>query len=343
MENKKKVLLQFQGLRAVAFLAIFISHSKWGGVISLGPWGVSIFFNLSGFLMMYNYYQHEDSLNVGLKFTFNKIKKLYPLHIITMFIYIFYEVLILKYSIKEVIEISILHSLLIQTYIPYFKIYATLNGLSWYLCASVLSYFMFPIILKHLKKENKNIFKVLISFISIQIIVALFASKFGNESTLDNFSIQWIIYYCPLTRLLDFIIGCCLGILFLEKEKQKEMIVWPVWIFIFISLYFYDYMPEYIKYTLLFEPTTICIIWLVANNQGLTSIILKNRILIKLGDLSPYTFLIHGICIKGSYIILPKLFKGMSSFNIVLVAFILTLILSMAWIKLEKEIFKIKK
>ena len=74
MENKKKVLLQFQGLRAIAFLAIFISHSKWSEVISFGYWGVSIFFHLLGFLMMYNYYQHEDSLKIGLKFPFNKIK-----------------------------------------------------------------------------------------------------------------------------------------------------------------------------------------------------------------------------------------------------------------------------
>lgn len=58
-----------------SFLAIFISHSRWEEFIKLGPWGVSIFFCLSGFLMIYNYYLKKDSLNMGVKFPFARIKK----------------------------------------------------------------------------------------------------------------------------------------------------------------------------------------------------------------------------------------------------------------------------
>lgn len=45
-----------QSLRAIAFLAVFMSHSRLFGLGFLGAWGVSIFFVLSGFLMVYSYY-----------------------------------------------------------------------------------------------------------------------------------------------------------------------------------------------------------------------------------------------------------------------------------------------
>lgn len=41
-----------------------------------------------------------------------------------MFVCIFYEVLILNHSLKNVFGIGILHILLVQAYIQYFKLYA---------------------------------------------------------------------------------------------------------------------------------------------------------------------------------------------------------------------------
>ena len=49
-----------QGLRAIAFLAIFISHAGLGNYGCLGAWGVSVFFLLSGFLMTLSQLNKED-------------------------------------------------------------------------------------------------------------------------------------------------------------------------------------------------------------------------------------------------------------------------------------------
>ena len=49
----KKLISSLQGLRAVAFLCVVISHC---GAPWLGPWAISVFVALSGFLMVCNYY-----------------------------------------------------------------------------------------------------------------------------------------------------------------------------------------------------------------------------------------------------------------------------------------------
>ena len=75
-------LPQFQGLRAVAFMAIFASHLFGFG--ALGAWGVSVFFTLSGFLMVYSHWFQEKEPSFGIRFPREKIRKLYPLHIAAM-------------------------------------------------------------------------------------------------------------------------------------------------------------------------------------------------------------------------------------------------------------------
>ena len=48
----KKLISSLQGLRAVAFLSVILSHC---GAPWLGPWAISVFVALSGFLMTCNY------------------------------------------------------------------------------------------------------------------------------------------------------------------------------------------------------------------------------------------------------------------------------------------------
>ena len=64
--------MSLQGIRAIAFLGIFLYHCE---LIETGPWGVSIFLILSGFLMSYNYYNFFillfDASNNNLVFAFD--------------------------------------------------------------------------------------------------------------------------------------------------------------------------------------------------------------------------------------------------------------------------------
>ena len=106
-----------QGLRAIAFLAIFISHVGFNNLGGLGAWGVSVFFVMSGFLMMNNYIKKNKNPEFGLKFAWNKIKKLYPLHILIMLFAARLDLYLNGNMSKTIFDMGI-HTLLIQTWIP---------------------------------------------------------------------------------------------------------------------------------------------------------------------------------------------------------------------------------
>lgn len=74
-----------QGLRAIAFLCVFFHHSGLGILCTpLGPFGVSVFIVLSGFLMGGKYIANNVELSFNPMFAIKKISQLYPLHIITL-------------------------------------------------------------------------------------------------------------------------------------------------------------------------------------------------------------------------------------------------------------------
>lgn len=346
MKNEK--MNQFQGLRALAIIAIFISHTWLGPFGALGAFGVSIFFVLSGFLMMYNYYPRENDPKFGLAFVWKKVKKLYPLHIVFMLVGLFYCLLSDPQSIGGALKAIPFHVLLVQVWIPYPKIYATLNGVSWYLSASAFLYFCFPIILKIFKKfsiKKTHIYRIFFISIVLEVIISYISYQYLNIDKNSPFSVQWLTYYFPLTRLIDFIVGCSLGYLFLIKPTSNKNKLYfyfnELLIVIFIALALLIYWSgktifgtEYIKYTLLFLPITISLIWFVANNQGFYKLLLETKLLVQIGNDSPYIFLIHLQVIKFSLAFFNKVLSYISNYIVIFIAIIATYVFVLLWKKI---------
>lgn len=75
-----------QSIRAIAFILIFFSHVE---LSATGPVGVSMFLVLSGFCMTYAYLDRPEKTTRpcfvnNVKFAWRKVRKLYPLHIVTL-------------------------------------------------------------------------------------------------------------------------------------------------------------------------------------------------------------------------------------------------------------------
>lgn len=154
-----KKLESLQAVRALAFLGILTSHC---GVSELGAWGVSVFFILSGFVMVYNYLPGSDRITLSWKanwsFSIKKIAKLYPLHLLMMCIMVLLELVIwgeeIVARLKPLAIGIVTNVLLVQTWIPQGTVYFSLNGVAWYLSCCVFLYFMFPYLLKGISKYS---------------------------------------------------------------------------------------------------------------------------------------------------------------------------------------------
>ena len=214
----KEKVRSIQGLRAIAYIAIFISHSRVGSFGYLGAWGVSVFLVMSGLLMYISYHERVEmfdnySVLDCIQFSYSKIRKLYSLHFLMMILSIPYAIV----SGGGVVRPVILHTLLIQIWIPKAGYYETLNGVSWYLNVCALTYFCFPFIMKKRKRWEKKHGGFMLLII-LQVAVSCLAFIFGNRDRNGIFPVQWITYYCPLTRLIDFAIGCKLGDIYLDSS-----------------------------------------------------------------------------------------------------------------------------
>lgn len=305
---------QFQGLRAAAFAAIFLCHAGIGNFGCLGAWGVSVFLVLSGFLMTVNYWNREIH-GSNISFARRKISKLLPLHLAALsamaLIRVYSVVIGFEEPQKLIIDVF-LHCALVQIWIPLSKWYSTLNGPSWYLCVCAFAYALFPPALRYIKKSSKEkLCWILLGLLLIEVSFSCIAYCFGSVDREQFLSAQWLTYYFPISRLTDFLIGCCLGGVYQTQTtlrlKPKSYVLSEISALILLAVSFWIYAnqigvlgSEYVRYTLLFIPTTISLIWLLAANKGFLSSILSNRFLIKIGNYSAYGFLIHFPVIKYS-------------------------------------------
>lgn len=279
MEAQENILIRsktkiesLQAFRALAFLCIFSSHC---GITALGACGVSAFLVLSGFVMYYTY--NDRTMKSGFvnscRFSIGKIKRLYPLHILTMLSAVLIEYYMFRdfsfNRIKDSIIQVIINVMLLQTWIPTSAVYFSLNGVAWYLSACAFIYAVFPYVLKLLKKIKgcKQAVCIMFFIYCLQIMIG-FCTK--DINIYDNFS-KWVTYILPIFRLGDFCIGSCLGYIYVKCRtivSRKiatfcEIILFAITI---VAQHIYKNQvgllgSEWFRYTMLFTPISVAAVY----------------------------------------------------------------------------------
>ena len=213
-------LQSLQGLRAFAFICIFLHHSSLHGMEPLGPYGVSVFIILSGFLMGGKYIANNTEVQLGLGFVVKKMTGLYPLHIFTMLAMFIYYYLTSAFLLLSFIYGVIANILMITPYCNFFNIkMQSFNGPSWYLAVCVITYLFFPIILKIMKKYRSG----KQAYIAIVLsIFAIFLISFISKQSGSLEMQKHLTYNFPVFRLPEFIIGCNMGYLFVTGKKGSR-------------------------------------------------------------------------------------------------------------------------
>ena len=324
-------------------MLVFIDHADLtsGLVIT-----ISLFFVLSGFCMTYAYLDRPEriprpSIASNLRFTWGKIKKLYPLHIVTL---LFVAIAILgglvlhRASGAEIAEQGgyfVANALLLQSWIPRRAGYMSFNAVSWYLSTSAFSYFVFPWVFQAIQSKDRNRITRLTGItLALMILVAALLGIGKRYFGWTRANIMWVVFICPLYRAGDFIIGLVTGYVFLTHKDswgRHHHTVAEIAVILVMILQVVMYKSGLNKplnwtMTLFWLPTSVLCIYLFAVNKGLISKTLsKSRFLVWIGDISAETYLIHHICIKAAaYLIKNK-------WVIAVIAFALTLTATVVW------------
>lgn len=179
---------------------------------------------------------------------------------------------------------------------------------------------MFPWAIDRIKKLKKStIMCVLVCTILVQIVIGICSSFFPEAplvegALFDNRLTVWLVYYFPLTRFLDILIGYLLGVLYIESPNQDvdkkfkySLLEIGTLIFLCISIIVandvrlnadisnpnYNHPNIWWSYTMIFEIPSILLIWIFAKGKGLISKIGENKFVVEMASISAYGFLIH--------------------------------------------------
>ncbi|MBP5670059.1 MAG: acyltransferase [Lachnospiraceae bacterium] len=339
-EKPSGKIMSLQGVRAMAFLGIFSSHV---GLSQLGPWGVSVFLILSGFLLAYTGYDKawDQSFGGSARYSLEKIRKLYPLHVLTLLIALAVELwpMLSDHVWKDIAILggkAFLNAALLHAWVPSAEVYFSLNGVSWYLSVCLFLYFIFPFVMKRLKRSDaKKLLMVAILVYLAQVFIAVLTRHVEIPHWRFYGFQKWLTYICPLFRLGDLVIGGCVGCVcarrMAEKVEMKRMtatILEVVVIFLVVLCQFLFvhqvryFGTEWFRYSMLFAPTSVALVFLAAQGSGWISKVMCLKPLVYLGNLSGYAFLIHTVVIVAIgplFAFLPVLVRAVSILAITIV------------------------
>ena len=349
MPEKKTLLLPLQGLRGICYIIIFLGHAYrlWGWPTL----AVSSFFMLSGFVLQYRY-RGEDlpkDLAGCCRFAGARMAKIYGLHL-------FCTLVILALLGWQIGWLEALHRewgklllnvLLLQAWIPDPAWSISLNGASWYLSAALFLYFCFPRLsplVSRLDKGRSLALAFLAALVYQLVLAGIMAVVFAGNKDFFN----WSVYLFPVFRLGDFVAGC-IGARFWELygcrlSQLSGKFIYMGWLLafalVFWSVSFVDREPAGIlqkmveNWSTVFILPGICWILLGALGRGLPARFLAWGPLVKLGNLSGSTYLLHSAVLICFWAILPKYGIELRGWQFDLFTageFVLVLLLAVIW------------
>lgn len=309
-------------LRFVFFIFIFVHHC-YGYVqipiLKQANFAVSGFIILSGFLNGYIYVKKDFKIKEVFKFTINRIKKFYPLHIIMLLASLVITG-VFNYTTPDqffsFIKKLISNIFLIQSWVNNQQYYFGFNGVTWFLSTYIFLTFLTIPIMMILKQINKNKHgNILLGILSIMLFaVTIVISYFIRKNHFDNAFCEFWVYVFPPSRLLEYIIGIIYGIILSDKKinfKYDKVVFSILEIAMVVLIYFYlklySEIPNFyyifnVRFSAWIIPSILLIIVLTFQ-KGIISKIFSLKPLVYLGKISMHMFIIHQVIIRyiGKY------------------------------------------
>jgi peptidoglycan/LPS O-acetylase OafA/YrhL len=206
----KAVIPCLTSLRFFAAALIVINHSRQllpHGHISKAfvlTQGVSFFFVLSGFILSYTYPRLAGG-GETMEFFRARFARLWPCHAATAMLALALGgwAIFAQFSWQKATAILAANLLMLHGLIPLPDFYFSLNSVSWTISTEFFFYLMFPILL--VAAQRSIAVPLAVSALIAALGVGLYA--YGAPRGLTTLSVDEAIYFNPLVRLFEFVLG----------------------------------------------------------------------------------------------------------------------------------------
>lgn len=252
---------------------------------------------------------------------------------------------------------------MLQEWLPIKNV--SINGVSWYLAAAALCYFIFPFVLNFISKIHgrATITYIIVGIYLVQIISGYFLSLLptvnGGSIFLSNMS-EWAIYFFPPMKVLDFLVGCCAGCLYINQDQSRQfqqkielLVVAEIVLANFFCVMYETHITNVMgeangsylwwTYSIPFTLSSAVLIYLLMNKQSPLGKMITNKITVFLGDISGGAFLIHYVVFQymKSFIctfISRDFYNHYGGWLKLTIGFAITIVVTLMWTKLEDKL-----
>jgi len=300
------VIFHFQAMQ------VFLGPPWFQKLSSIGYVGVSFFFVLSGFILVYTYAGRPMILKDFWRARFARIYPAYAFSLLVTAPFFFFAVLTMNipffaWAKAHLKFVSVLVVSLLQAWVPPAAL--SWNAVAWSLSVEAFFYLLFPfLLLFFVRRPPVQLFLIAaaswLTSLALSISYVLLNPDHLSVVNFDVLGAFWLnaLKFHPLARLPEFLLGMACEFLFLRSHRESKLALPMVLSGIaalVVVVYFSAVIPYPILHTALLAPAFAAIVYGFALRPNWGAI-LENRLLVLCGDASYSLYLLHSMII-GMY------------------------------------------
>lgn len=307
-------LFHMQSMKAFYFSAAAVRQFA-----SIGYSGVSFFFVLSGFILVYTYAGRATSLRAFWQARFARI---YPALAFCLLLtapgFFFCCVMMRAHDPRVFVSewtwiaphmwlAAILSVTLLQAWLPQTAL--AWNMPNWSLSVEAFFYLLFPFMLPRMMRLSRRQLLAIAPLgwlLGIACTLAYMHFHPDGAAVIDTkLTAPWInaVKFHPLMRLPEFLMGMAAGLLFLGGERDRKQ-AWPLLLTglaaVAVVVVLSPWIPYLVIHTALLAPAFAVIVYGVALRPAGVEV-LENKVMEALGEASYPFYLLHNIVISSIF------------------------------------------
>jgi peptidoglycan/LPS O-acetylase OafA/YrhL len=302
-------------LRFFAALHVALFHMKEIGVLTGPAWltafagigyvGVSFFFVLSGFILVYTYAGRDIVLRDFWRTRFARIYPAYLFSLVITFPFFYFGSLVMKIGFFAFAtqHFALAIVLVLQSWVPAAAL--SWNSVAWSLSVEAFFYAIFPFVLKRFTKLSRTALSVLIPLCwvaGLAVSIGFLAMRPAGAPYVN--SADWgaaanFVKFFPLVRLPEFLMGIACGFLFLRGERNQKLAL-PLVVLgllgVAATAVSSKFVPYLVVHTALSGPAFAALVYGIALEPKWMAW-LNNRALVLFGNASYSFYLLHSFTV----------------------------------------------